>query len=452
MLNNKKYIHFIGIGGIGMSGLAAYLQYKGFKITGSDLENSENTERLQRQKIPVIIGHSAANISNPDLVVYTSAINDDNPELQAAQHKKIPITSRAELLAEVCKLTRYTVAVAGTHGKTTTTSMLGVIFKEAGLNPVVISGGIIKNVATNIVTGGDYVTVVEADEYDQSFLHLHADFAVITNIDEDHMECYGDLKNLKHHFLQFAGQVRQSLVLCRDNESLTDLATDTNCRKIYYSTTTKSDIFADKITYHETETKFFLNGKEKISMHSPGLHNVQNALAAIAVAREFNIDTETIKSALAKFQGVKRRFEIVFQNNDHILVDDYAHHPEEVRATISSAKNSWPHRQLLVIFQPHLYSRTQYFYKEFANALAKADKIVVTDIYPAREKPIKGVSGKMIFDELQKNKTSQIAYAPKEADWAEKLMALQKPEDIIISFGAGDINKVHKTLIKQLNQ
>ena len=450
MLKNKKHIHFIGIGGIGMSGIASYLQSKNYLISGSDMEGSENTERLINNGITVTIGHRSTNITNPDLVVITSAISKDNIELQTVIERNIPILSRAEILAEICKLTKYTIAISGTHGKTSTTSLIGFIFKEAGLNPVIISGGIIKDFATNFIAGGDLVTIVEADEYDRSFLKLHPDFAIINNIDPDHMECYGTLENLQENFIKFANQVKNKVILNSDDKNIISILDKINSDKLYFSTLSKTDIFAQKIQFLESETIFYLNDT-KFEIPLLGMHNIKNSLAAIAIALEFEIPLQTIQSALQKYNGVKRRFEIIYQSKKHILVDDYAHHPKEIATTIDGTKKSWPNRNLLTIFQPHLYSRTKYFFKEFAKALSNADKIIITDIYPAREKPMIGVSGKLIFDELTKLKTANITYAEKEENWIKEIIKLKEDGDIIISFGAGDINKIHKQLIDTIN-
>ncbi len=450
MLKNKKNIHFIGIGGIGMSGLALYLHEKGFQISGTDLEISENTHRLKNHGIPVTIGHRPDNINNPDLVIYTAAISKDNPEMQTTKQKNIPLIPRSELLAEVCHLTQFTVAVSGTHGKTSTTSLIGYLLAQAGLNPVIISGGILKNYQSNLKTGSDFVTVVEADEYAKSFLKINPDFAVITNIDPDHMECYGSMENLKQDFIQFANQARKKVILCQDDERLKSIASAIKTEKIYYSAYHKTDLFATDISYHNLSTNFLVNSTTEITLPTTGTHNVQNSLAALSIAREFNINPRELRAALKHYKGVERRFEIRFKTDDHILIDDYAHHPKELKTTLEGAKKAWPTRPILAIFQPHLYSRTQYFYREFAEALSLADKVIVTDVYPAREAPIPGVSGKIIYDELQIMKNDNINYAKDKSEWINKILTLKEPGDIIISFGAGDINQVHKKLIEKL--
>lgn len=448
MLKDKKHIHFVGIGGIGMSALASYLQDKGYIVSGSDLEESENTQRLQSQGVRISIGHKSEHVKNADLVVYSAAISRDNQELLAANKKNIPTISRADLLAEISKLTDFSIAVSGTHGKTSTTSILGFILKKAGLNPVIISGGILKNFGTNFIPGGNTVTIVEADEYNKSFLTLNPDYAIITNIDADHMECYSDLKDLQNNFIQFANQVKSKVVLCKDEKNISNISEEIATEKAFFSSNGSGDFNAEDIQFHEGKTTFTLNN-QNFQIPLIGIHNVRNTLAAITVASEFNIGLQTISLILQEYKGVNRRFEIIYQDENNIYVDDYAHHPEEIRKTINAAKNSWKNKNILAIFQPHLYSRTQFFYKEFAQALSEADKVVVTNIYPAREKPITGVTGKMIFDALLRLKNTDIEYAATEKEWVEKVLKIKAKNDLIISLGAGDINKVHQQLINK---
>ncbi|MFP4547164.1 MAG: UDP-N-acetylmuramate--L-alanine ligase [Fidelibacterota bacterium] len=448
MLKEKKHIHFIGIGGIGMSGLALLLHSKGFGVTGSDIEESDNILRLKTAGIQVVKGHFKANIQNPDLVVYSAAIPKDNIEYSTAAEMDLDRVSRAELLAEVCQMTKYSVAVAGTHGKTTTTALLGFILQKAGLNPVVLSGGILKNYTSNIVQGGDFVTIVEADEYDQSFLKLSPDYTIITNIDADHMECYGNMDNLLEKFTTFANQTKTRVILCHDDKNIQAIKSKIKPSTLQYSVKEPVDIWANTIDFSENETTFQLNGIESVTLPLQGRHNVLNSLAAIAVALEFDISHDTLLKILPEFHGVERRLEIKYKSSDHLLIDDYAHHPREITATIKALHAAYPQKNILAIFQPHLYSRTQYFYREFAVALNRAEKIILAPIYPAREKPIPGVTSEMICQELLKLGHENVANCHNEEEILFEVTQKLSRGDIVITLGAGNIYRLHEKLKK----
>ncbi len=448
MLKGKKHIHFIGIGGIGMSGLALLLNSKNYQVTGSDIEGSDNTRRLKNAGIEITIGQMQRDLQNPDLVVYSAAIQTDNNEYKAAIEKGIDLISRAELLAEVCQSTQYSVAIAGTHGKTTTTSLVGYLFQQAGLNPVILSGGIMKNYASNIVQGGDFVTIVEADEYDQSFLKLAPDFAIITSIDPDHMECYGSMDNLLEKFAAFAKNVKKKVIFCHDDQNLQTIKNRITRPTLQYSIENPADIWANNLDFSEDKTTFQLNGIESVTLPLQGQHNVLNSLAAIAVALEFDIAHDTLLKTIPKYEGVERRLELKYKSSDHLLIDDYAHLPREISATLNALHAAHPQRNIMAIFQPHLFSRTQNFYREFAESLGLAEKIILAPVYPAREKPIPGVSSQLIFEELKKSGHDNIANCQNDD---EILIAVSKKlsrGDIIITLGAGDIFQLHPELKK----
>lgn len=451
MLKDKNHIHFIGIGGAGMSALAGLLA-KDHIITGSDTEKSDYTRRLKKLGITIYFSHKVQHIKDSDLVVYSSAIDNENTELAAAKSQGVPVISRAELLAEVCQKTQYSIAVSGTHGKTGTTALLGWVLAEAGLNPVILAGGIMKNFNSNFLPGGNLVTITEADEYDRSFLTLHPDYSIITSLDEDHLECYGSRENLQENFIKFANQTQKHVVLCQDDSNIATISQGIKVNKTFYSTEKIADFYADAIQFQRGNTHFQVNNQHQLTIPLTGLHNVRNTLAVIAVANHFDISMEQIKSALEKFDGVERRFDILLKNEDHILIDDYAHHPKEIMATLTGIKKSWPDKKIMAVFQPHLFSRTQKYYREFAQALLLADKIFITEIYPAREKPIPGVSGKQIADEIKKLHDHPVFYMDDMSELPAKIMARKEAGDLIITMGAGNINIINEELINLLEK
>ena len=446
MLSKTKKIHFIGIGGIGMSGIAELLHNLKFKISGSDIKNSERVKHLKSLGIKININHSKKNICDPDIVVYSSAVNRNNVEIIESEIKSIPIIRRAEMLGELLKIKKTSIAISGTHGKTTTCSMLGSILINAKLNPTLVIGGIVNNFGSNSISGEGDIIVVEADEYDKSFLSLKPTIAVINNIDFEHSDCYKDLNDLEESFIQFANSVPfYGLVgICIDDMNVLSISEKIKRPCKNYGTVSKNGINAKNFNFSGFNSSFDLFEKDKFIMNiklpAPGHHNICNALAAITVSREIGLSYKSIAKGLLTYSGVKRRLEIVKTlKNGSIIMDDYAHHPIEVEASISAIKSSFKNR-LITIFQPHLFSRTLSFYNEFAKALSLSDVTILTDLYPAREKPINGVSSKLIFDEMCKTNTHQIHMANDE-EIKNLISSIYEPGDIIITMGAGDVYK-----------
>jgi UDP-N-acetylmuramate--alanine ligase len=456
MFSSIRKLHFVGIGGIGMSGIAEILIDQGFAVTGSDRATSENTERLASLGVHLSIGHDAANIGpDVDVVVYSSAVPPDNPELVAASQRKIPVIRRAEMLAEVMRL-KYGIGIAGTHGKTTTTSMVSLVLIEGGVDPTVIVGGRLRGLAgSNARLGKGEFIVVEADEFDRSFLSITPTIAVLTTLETDHLDCYRDLEDLKGAFVQFASKVPfyGFVVLCLDEPALQDIMPRVKKKIVTYGLNGQADLQAMDIRHRENTTRFVVvrEGKElgEVTLHIPGRHNVQNALAAIAVGLELNVAFDKVRAGIEKFSGVFRRWEVKAEIAGVTVVDDYAHHPTEIRATLAGAKAGW-RRRVVCVFQPHLYSRTRDFYDEFGRAFFHADVLIVTDVYPAREEPIQGVSGELIVNAARSFGHKHVLYVPDKKDVAETLLTLKQPGDIIITMGAGDIWRYGEDFIARL--
>ncbi|MSQ46340.1 MAG: UDP-N-acetylmuramate--L-alanine ligase [Ignavibacteria bacterium] len=457
MFSSIKKIHFIGIGGIGMSGIAEILLDQGFKVSGSDRALSEVTQRLESLGAKIFGSHEAKNIyDDVDTVVYSSAVSPDNPEIQEAKKRKLPIVRRAEMLAEVMRL-KYGIGVAGTHGKTTTTSMISLVLMEGNLDPTVIVGGKLSGLGgTNARLGKGGYIVVEADEFDRSFLSLTPTIAIMTTLETDHLDTYRDLEDIKNAFVQFANKVPfyGFVVLCLDEPALQDIIPQISKKKIYtYGFSPQADLQAVDIVHKEQETKFTVlkNGEEcgKITLQIPGKHNVQNSLAAILIGLQLGIPFEKVKSGIEKFTGVYRRWEKKGEVNGITLYDDYAHHPTECRATLSGAKDGWKKR-VVCVFQPHLFSRTRDFYEEFGKAFLLADVLVVTDVYPARESPIQGVTGELIIMAAKKFGHKNTHYVSDKNNIPVFLKSITKKDDIVITMGAGDIWKYGESFLNEI--
>ncbi len=455
MLKNFNKVHMIGIGGIGMSGIAEVLLAMNFKVSGSDRSLSEVTDRLVSLGAEIFEGHSETNLKDVDVVVYSSAVTFDNVEIQEALRRKIPVIKRSEMLAELMRL-KYGIGIAGTHGKTTTTSMVGLVMLEAGFDPTVIVGGKLSGLGgTNARLGkGDFI-VVEADEFDRSFLQLSPVIAAITTLEKEHLDIYKDLDDIKQAFVEFANKVPfyGFVVLCLDEEGLKEILPQINRKIITYGTSAQADVRAFDISFNQTQSKFKVkyNGQflGEIELNVPGIHNVRNSLVAITIAKELGVDFEKIKLALKKFTGVYRRFEIKANINGIMVIDDYAHHPTEVSATLSAIRSGWD-RRVIAVFQPHLYTRTRDFYLDFAKAFLDSDVFICTDIYPAREIPIQGVTGQLITDSAEKFGHKNVIYVPDKNDIPSKLLEIVQPGDIVITMGAGDIWKYGDEFIKKL--
>jgi UDP-N-acetylmuramate--alanine ligase len=457
MFRSIKKLHFIGIGGIGMSGIAEILLDQGFKISGSDRSLSEVTERLQSLGASIFEGHKAGNIAQDvDSVVYSSAVQPDNPEILEAQKRNIPIVRRAEMLAEVMRL-KYGIGIAGTHGKTTTTSMTSLVLMEGGLDPTVIVGGKLSGLGgTNARLGRGEFIVVEADEFDRSFLSITPTIAVLTTLETDHLDCYRDLEDIKSAFIQFASKVPfyGFIVLCLDEPALLDIMPHLSKKKIVtYGLNPQADVQALDIRHKDNSSTYTLIRGNKelgmITLQVPGVHNVQNSLGAISVGLELGVPFKNIKTGIEKFTGVYRRWEKKGEVNDIALYDDYAHHPTECKATLSGVKSGW-RRRVVCVFQPHLYSRTRDFYEDFGKSFLLSDVLVVTDIYPAREEPIQGVNGELIVNAAKQFGHKDVHYIPEKKNVPNFLKSIVKSGDIVITMGAGDIWKYGEEFLKIL--
>ncbi|MBM4161807.1 MAG: UDP-N-acetylmuramate--L-alanine ligase [Ignavibacteria bacterium] len=457
MFSSIKKIHFVGIGGIGMSGIAEILLDQGFSVSGSDKSLSEITEHLRKLGAVVGEGHKAGNVaSDVDVLVYSSAVPPDNPEILEAQRRKIPVIRRAEMLAEVMRL-KYGIGIAGTHGKTTTTSMISLVLLEGGLDPTVIVGGKLSGLGgTNARLGhGDFI-VVEADEFDRSFLSITPTIAVLTTLETDHLDCYRDLEDIKGAFIQFASKVPfyGFVVLCLDEPALLDIMSQLSRKKIItYGLNPQADVQAVDV-HHKDNTSTFMvvrGGSDlgQVTLQVPGKHNVQNSLAAITAGLELGVPFDDVKRGIEKFAGVYRRWEKKGEVDGMTLYDDYAHHPTECRATLAGAKAGW-RRRVVCVFQPHLYTRTRDFYEEFGKSFLLSDVLVVTDVYPAREEPIQGVTGELIVDAAKRFGHKDAHYVPDKKQVPGYLKSIVKSGDIVITMGAGDIWKYGEEFLKQL--
>ena len=450
-----KHIHMVGIGGIGMSGMAEILLQKGYRVTGSDGAKSENTVRLESIGATVFIGHKPENIDGADVVVYTSAVvAEDNVETKAALDKRIPVIKRAEMLAELMRM-KYGIGIAGTHGKTTTTTMSGLVVRAGDFDPTIIVGGRVHSFdKTNAVVGSGDIILVEADEYDRTFLKLSPSMVVITNIEAEHLDIYKDLDDIKQAFIQFANKVPfyGSVIICLDDKNVRSIVPHLKRRVLTYGFTPQARLRAENVTSSAMQTAFDveLDGEilGRALIMAPGDHNIQNALAAIGIGIELNMPFEAIQRGLRDFSGVFRRFQIKYNSEDIIVVDDYAHHPTEVKASIAAARKNWPDRRIIAAFQPHLYSRTQQLFEDFGMSFFDADKMIVTDVYPSREKPIEGVSGELITNAARDYGHRDVTYVPDAKQLPKKLKEVVEPGDLIITMGAGDIYKYGEQFIE----
>jgi len=449
-----RHVHFVGVGGIGMSGLAEILRNLDFQVSGSDLREGENTLALRRIDVRIDLGHRASNVDGADVVVYSSAIDRDNPELVRARELSTPVISRAEMLAELMRL-KHGVAIAGSHGKTTTTSLVATVLRSAGLDPTVVVGGRMASFGSNAKLGQGDLLVAEADESDGSFLRLSPTIAVVTNIDPEHLDHYGTHERLKDAFVEFIEKVPfYGLgVLCLDHPHVQELLPRVGRRHVTYGLSHQADYSARNLRGEGTSTSFdaFRRGEPlgRFSVRMPGEHNVLNTLACIAVGDELAVPLDVMKSSLETFHGVARRFSVVAEPNGIALVDDYGHHPAEIRATLKAARSAYPGR-VLTAFQPHRYSRTQALFDEFACAFNDADVVLVTDVYPAGEAPIPGAEGRPLAEAIRKHGHHAVRYAPDRAALVELLALEARPGDVVIALGAGNINSILPDLEKKI--
>lgn len=451
-----QHIHFVGIGGIGMSGIAELLLSLHYRISGSDLRQNELTRRLERLGARIHIGHDARWIEGAHVVVVSSAIGEDNPEVVAAREAKVPIVQRAEMLAELMRLKRYGIAVAGSHGKTSTTSMVAAVLEEAGLDPTVVVGGKVHSLGSNAHLGSGEFLVAEADESDGSFLKLSPAIEVITNIDLEHLDYYRDLDHLHSVFLEFVERLPfyGLVILCLDNDQVAQLLPHIRKRVLTYGLTEQADLQAIELPREEGRNAFLVRyyGQElgTITLNQPGRHLVCNSLAAIGVALELDIDFAVIARALAQFQGVQRRLQIKGEVRDILVIDDYGHHPTEIRATLEAVREGWPQRRVVTVFQPHRYSRTAGLFNAFLTAFRRSEVLVLVDIYPAGEEPMDGVSSAVLQEAIRQHGQRQTHYLPELLQQPAALLPLLEPGDLILTLGAGSVGRLGEKLLALL--
>jgi UDP-N-acetylmuramate--alanine ligase len=456
-MGRVKHIHFIGIGGAGMGGIAEVLKNIGFEVTGSDIKQSAITERLESLGVPVSIGHAAENIADTDVVVVTSAIDENNEEVCAARNNRVPVVRRAEMLAELMRFSQG-IAIAGTHGKTTTTSLVASVLAEGGLDPTYVIGGLLNSSGAHARLGSGHYIVAEADESDASFLHLYPVLAVITNIDADHLDAYaGDFANLRHNFVEFLHQLPfyGLAVLCIDDEGVRKILPEVTKPVVTYGLDFKADYNAELIKQENSKTWFKVSRKDKkdwleVELNLPGKHNLLNALASIAIAHELGVSDEDIINALSQFQGISRRChvrgDIKINNTNVTLIDDYAHHPTEIEAIFDAIKAGWPNRRLVVVYQPHRYTRLRDLFEDFGQILSSVDCLLVLDVYAAGEEPITGADSRSLCRAIRSRGLVDPVFVEDKENVSDVLSSLLEENDLLLTLGAGDIGSISKQL------
>jgi UDP-N-acetylmuramate--alanine ligase len=449
-----QHIHFVGIGGIGMSGIAEVLLNLGYHISGSDIKETEVTRRLQSLGCEISYGHRKENLKQADVVVISSAVRQNNPEVEAAEERLIPVIPRAEMLAELMRM-KVGIAIAGTHGKTTTTSLIATVLGASGLDPTVVIGGRLNSIGSNARLGQGEFLVAEADESDGSFLKLMPTVAVVTNIDPEHLDYYKGIDEIKESFLSFLNKIPffGLAVLCLDHPNIQSLIPRLKKRFTTYGLTTQADFQAKEIVFEGLSTSFDVLHRRKdigrLSLRMPGLHNVYNALATLATAFELDIPFQVVQEALRDFSGIQRRFQIKGEKKGILVVDDYGHHPVEIMATLKAARRGWEKR-IVAVFQPHRYTRTQALFREFLAAFYDADVLILTDIYPAGEDRIEGVEAKALFEGIRDYGHKDVTYLSDKKEIVEHLLRIIAPGDLVITLGAGDIWQVSEELVNRL--
>jgi len=449
-----KRIHFVGIGGIGMSGIAEVLLNLGYTVSGSDLRDSDTVKRLRDLGAVISIGHSGENVSGAGVIVISSAVNETNPEVVEARKTGIPVIPRAQMLAELMRL-RYGIAVAGSHGKTTTTSMIAAVLSHGGLDPTIVVGGKVKTLGTNARLGKGAFMVVEADESDGSFLLLSPVISVLTNIDEEHMDHYKGLPELEKAFSTFADKIPfyGLSVFCADCPRVREIAKNFEKRSVTYGFHPDAELRAEGVSISGFHTEFeaVLNGSPlgMISLNVPGRHNAQNALAAVAVGMELGMSFGDIRDGLGEFSGIDRRLQIKGRGRDVLVIDDYAHHPNEIRATIKAVRDSGLGR-IVAIFQPHRYSRTKLLFNDFADVLQDIDVLYLMDIYPAGEEPIEGVSSKSLYQSVKDKGHGNVFYSNGSENLISSVLETIRPGDVVITLGAGNVWAVGEKIAEEI--
>ncbi len=455
MYQKKYHIYFVGIGGIGMSGIAELLLNLGYKVSGSDIKSSGITRRLESLGGIIYQGHSANQVDGADVIVTSSAIQKGNPEVDAAQKASIPVIPRAEMLAELMRL-KYSIAVAGAHGKTSTTSIVASVLGEGGLDPTVVIGGKLNSIGTNAVLGqGEYI-VAEADESDGSFLKFSPTIAVVTNIDREHLDFYKDLDEIKNVFRSFIDRIPfyGLAVLCLDNEEIQDIIPSVKKRFTTYGLNKQADYQARHVIFKGPTSRFFVFHHDKklgdITLNLPGIHNVNNAMASIAVGLELGIRFQVIKKALETHQGVQRRLQFKGEKNGIQVMDDYGHHPTEIKTTLAAVRESWPEKRLVVLFQPHRYSRTKALFSEFTRSFYQSDLLVVLPIYAAGEKKIGGINSRTISEGIRAHGHKNVICVESKEEAVSSVMNSIRKGDILLTLGAGDIWKVGEKVLSEI--
>lgn len=448
-----NHVHFIGIGGISMSGLAEILHHKGYIVSGSDIRQSPLTDKLQDKGIKIHIGHNASHIEGIDWVVYTVAVKEDNPEMVAAKEKNIPILERATLLGHIMETYPYSIGISGSHGKTTTTSMLSIILQNAKLDPTILVGGELDDIGGNVKIGNSSYFLTEACEYNESFLNFEPYMAIILNIDKDHLDYFKDLDRIYEAFVSYVNLVPQNGIIigCTDDPLVSKLMNETHIRKVSFAIENKADWMARDIKYDDKGHPSYrgvYKGQDmgRFQLKIPGRYNIYNALAASAAAWAIGISADTIRDSLSDFKGTHRRFEIKGSLNNVTVVDDYAHHPTEVRATLQAARK-YPHKRIWCVFQPHTYSRTQKLFYEFSESFLDADEVIITDIYAAREKAIDGVNSENLAKAIN-DKGKSCRYMSSFDQTVDFLSQNAKPGDLVLTMGAGDVFKIGDNFLK----
>lgn len=456
MFGKVKKLYFVGIGGAGMSGIAEILHNLGYQIKGSDNTPSEITHYLQGLGLTIFDDHRATNVEDVDVVVISSAVGEENPEVLEARRRGIPVIKRAEMLGELMRL-KFSIGISGTHGKTTTTSMIGKILQIGNYEPTLIVGGVVAELGTGAALGSGEYLVAEADEYDKSFLSMFPTIAVVTNLEADHLDCYDDMNDLIDSFVTYMNRVPfyGSVIISADDANLTSIRNRIARPYQTFGFDVGADYRALDVVTEANRTIFSVYRKGdllgEIILKVPGMFNVNNALAAVATCSELDVPFATIAEGLLTFSGVGRRFEIIGEANDVVVVDDYAHHPSEIRATLEAAKGLYD-RRVIVVYQPHLYSRTRDFKREFAESLAIADICVLTDIYPAREAPIEGITSLAIVEEAGKLGKGRFEYVGPKDNAVEKIGELARPGDLVITMGAGSITLIKRQILERLGR
>ena len=452
-----RHVHMVGIGGIGMSSITEVLLMRGYRITGSDMSSSDVTKHLEEKGATIFVGHHGPNASGACVVVHSSAVDAaSNPETQYAYRHHIPVIRRSEMLGELMRM-KFGVGIAGTHGKTTTTTMAGHVISAGEFDPTIIVGGKVSAFGSNAVSGAGDIILIEADEYDRTFLRLTPSLAVITNIDADHLDCYKDLEDIKDAFVQYASSVPffGAAIVCLDYANVRSILGRIDRLVVTYGTLRQAQIRAEHIVRDGRNMIFdVFNGEERlgrVQLAAPGQHNVLNALAAIAIGLELDMDFADISEGISSFSGVQRRMQEIGEAAGVLVVDDYAHHPTEVKATLEGAAGCWPDRRIVAVFQPHLYSRTIDFQAEFGASFFDADVAIIMDVYGAREEPMEGVSGKLISDRAHEGGHPHVEYVAQKEDLVSFVVSLSRPGDVIITMGAGDIWRLNRQIFHQLN-